>query len=170
MVLNRSAIIFLLSAALVWFAAPEGARAQATPEPIAPAPSPLPVVPGFAPPAPQAPSAATAPAIPQAQRPLDLVATITMANGTAETFSREIDTMEIITLPDGRIEMVHLVLVSGGERNTHVWYNYSRVAKLSYRFITVEGRNRVKIRIIQPSVPSREPTERLDPLGPADYR
>jgi hypothetical protein len=155
MVLNRSAIIILLSAALVWFAAPESARAQVAPEPAAPVPSPL------TPPA---------PAIPQIQRPLDLVATITMANGTAETFSREIDIMEIITLPDGRIEMVHLVLVSGGERNTHVWYNYSRVAKLSYRFITVEGRNRVKIRIVQPSVPTRELNERLDPLGPGDYR
>lgn len=161
--LNRSAIIILLSAALVWFVVPEGARAQVVPESAVPAPQP--VVPGFPPLTPQA-----TPAIPQVQRPLDLVATITMANGTAETFSREIDTMEIITLPDGRIEMVHLVLVSGGERNTHVWYNYSRVAKLSYRFITVEGRNRVKIRIVQPSIPSREPTERLDPLGPGDYR
>ena len=119
-------------------------------------------------------AAAAAPApmvrLPQAQRPLDLVVTVTMGNGTAETFSREIDTMEIVTLPSGRVDTIHLILVFGGERNTHVWYNYSSVAKLSYRFVTREGRDKVKVRIVQPSKPSRELTDRIDPLGPRDYR
>ena len=108
--------------------------------------------------------------LPQAQRPLDLVVTVTMGNGTAETFSREIDTMEIVTLPSGRVDTIHLILVFGGERNTHVWYNYSSVAKLSYRFVTREGRDKVKVRIVQPSKPSRELTDRIDPIGPRDYR
>ena len=107
---------------------------------------------------------------PQIQRPLNLVVTVTMRNGTSETFSREIESMEIVTAPSGRVEMVHLILVSEGERKTHVWYNYSNVAKLSYRLVTKEGRDRVKVRIIQKSQPSREPTDRLDPLSPQDYR
>ncbi len=106
----------------------------------------------------------------QRQRPLDLVVTVTMATGQIETFAREIDRMEIITLPDGRIEMVHLILVAGGERNTHIWYNYDRIVKLSYRFFTAEGRNRVSLRVLQGSASTRELTDRLEPLSPSEYR
>ena len=175
MILNRSVLYVLLVVFLGWVGFPASSDAQTSPE----RPSPIPGVPGITSPAPAPatprppiapPGAAPAVTFPQTQRPLDLVVTITMANGTAETFSREIDTMEIITLPDGRVEMIHLVLVSGGERNTHVWYNYSRVAKLGYRFVTMEGRNKVQMRIIQPSTPTRELTDRLEPLSPRDYR
>ena len=107
---------------------------------------------------------------PQIQRPLNLVVTVTMRNGMSETFSREIESMEIITAPSGRVEMVHFILVSDGERKTHVWYNYSNVAKLSYRLVTKEGRDRVKVRIVHKLQPSRELTDLLDPLSPQDYR
>ncbi|MDP6484064.1 MAG: hypothetical protein QGH70_09490, partial [Nitrospinota bacterium] len=106
----------------------------------------------------------------QRERPLDLVVTVTLATGQIETFAREIDRMEIVTLPDGRIEMVHLILVAGGERNTHIWYNYDRIAKLSYRFLTAGGRNRVSLRVIQGSASTRELTDRLEPLSPGEYR
>lgn len=109
-------------------------------------------------------------ALPRTQRPLDIVVTVTMANGKSETFAHEIDRMEIITQPGGRLEMVHLVLVAGGERNTHVWYNFSEVAKLSYRFVTAEGKSRVKVRVIQSAPPLPPFTERLEPLGPGAYR
>ena len=107
---------------------------------------------------------------PRAQRTLDLVVTITMATGKAETFAREVDRLEIITFPDGRIDMVHLLLIAGGERNTHVWYNFSQVAKLSYRFVTPEGRSRVQVRMIQPSAPVQEAIDRLEPLRPRDFQ
>ena len=152
---------------------PRESAAQAGPGVQAPRPAPR-SAPSrtIAPVAPAPWLAAPAPMVrlPQAQRPLDLVVTVTMGNGTAETFSREIDTMEIVTLPSGRVDTIHLILVFGGERNTHVWYNYSSVAKLSYRFVTREGRDKVKVRIVQPSKPSRELTDRIDPIGPRDYR
>lgn len=107
---------------------------------------------------------------PESQRPLDLVVSITMSTGKVETFHRQIDEMEIITQPDGRITMIHLVLVAGGERNTHIWYNYARVAKLSYRFVTAEGKKKVKIRVLSPSIPTRSLTDRLEPLSPEEYR
>jgi len=171
MILNRSLLYVLLVVFFGWVGFPVSSDAQTSPEPL----SPIPGVPGItSPAAPRPPispqGAAPAVTLPQTQRPLDLVVTITMANGTAETFSREIDSMEIITLPDGRVEMIHLVLVSGGERNTHVWYNYSRVAKLGYRIVTMEGRNKIRMRIVQPSAPTRELTDRLEPLSPRDYR
>jgi hypothetical protein len=171
MIFNRSALIGLIAVFFVWAGLAGGLAAQTTPEP----PAQLPAVPGItAPPAPlgltPAPGAVPQVTLPPTQRPLDLVVTITMANGTSETFSREIHLMEVITLPDGRIEMVHLVLVSGGERNTHVWYNYSRVAKLGYRFITGEGRNKVHMRVVHPTAPTRELTDQVEPLSPRDFR
>jgi hypothetical protein len=110
------------------------------------------------------------PPIPRAQRTLDLVVTVTMGTGKSETFAREVDRLEIITFPDGRIDMVHLVLIAAGERNTHVWYNFSQVAKLSYRFVTPEGRDRVHVRVIQPSESKRSLIEPLEPLSPREFR
>ncbi len=126
-----------------------------------------PVVPGVSPPTGEILPATV---IPRTLRTLDLVVTITMSTGKSETFAREVDRLEIITFRDGRIAMVHLVIVAGGERNTHVWYNFSRIAKLSYRFVTPEGRNRVQVRVIQPSVPTQDIGERLEPLSPREFR
>lgn len=128
--------------------------------PVAAPPAAMPAQPGMAPMAPAAP-----------QRPLDLIATITLATGKAETFGREIDRLEIITRPGGAIEMVHLILaVAGGGRDTHVWYNYAQVAKLSYRFVSAEGRSKVYVRPLQASPTTRELTDRLEPLSPREFR
>lgn len=130
--------------------------------------------PPFSPSAPSISQSTSEPSKPaassRAQRTLDLVVTITMATGKAETFAREVDRLEIITFPDGRIDMVHLLLIAGGERNTHVWYNFSQVAKLSYRFVTPEGRSRVQVRVIQHSAPVQESIDRLEPLSPRDFQ
>ena len=157
MSLKKAIIPVSLAAAMVLGAGAQSAWAQAPAEP---------------PPVPQAqPAPPLSPlTFQQRQRPLDLVVTVTMATGQIETFAREIDRMEIVTLPDGRIEMVHLILVAGGERNTHIWYNYDRIAKLSYRFFTAEGRSRVSLRVIQGSASTRELTDRLEPLSPSEYR
>ena len=130
-------------------------------------------VPGQSPPAALAPAAMPlqAPLTPaQPQRPLDLIVTITLATGKSETFAREIDRLEVITRSGGAVEMIHLLLVTGGERNTHVWYNYSQVAKLSYRFVTPEGKAKVYVRPLQASPTTRELTDRLEPLSPREFR
>lgn len=163
MILSRSAK-FVLLAVLVLAIYPMGLWAQT---PRGPA-SLLPAIPGITAPATSAPPPAIT--LPQTQRPIDLVVTVTLSSGKSETFSREIDIMEIVLLPDGRINMVHLVLVSGGERNTHIWYNYSGVSKFSYRYVTVEGKSKIRMRIIQPSGLNRGLTERFEPLGSKDFR
>lgn len=162
MILSRSAK-FVLPALLVLAVYPMSLLAQTPTEPTPP----LPAIPGITAPAAPAPSPAIT--MPQTQRPIDLVVTVTLSNGTSETFSREIDVMEIVLLPDGRIDMVHLVLVSGGERNTHIWYNYSGISKFSYRYATVEGKSKIRMRIVQPAAPTRDLTERFEPLGPSDF-
>jgi len=156
------------------------AEAQSlTPPPLTP-PEAQPATPGAVPGQPQAAPALAppAPAMPQQapltptepQRPLDLIVTITLATGKAETFARKIDRLEIVTGSGGAVEMVHLLLVTGGERNTHVWYNYSQVAKLSYRFVTPEGKAKVYVRPLQASPTTRELTDRLEPLSPREFR
>ena len=157
-----------------------GAQAQSlTPPPLTP-PEAQPASPGVVPVQPQAAPALSppAPAMPpqaplapaQPQRPLDLIVTITLATGKSETFAREIDRLELITRSDGAIEMIHLLLVTGGERNTHVWYNYGQVAKLSYRFVTPEGKAKVYVRPLQASPTTRELTDQLEPLSPREFR
>ena len=157
-----------------------GAQAQSlTPPPLTP-PEAQPASPGVVPVQPQAAPALSppAPAMPQQapltpaepQRPLDLIVTITLATGKSETFAREIDRLELITRSDGAVEMIHLLLVTGGERNTHVWYNYSQVAKLSYRFVTPEGKAKVYVRPLQTSPTTRELTDQLEPLSPREFR
>ena len=163
---------------VVLFAA--GAQAQSlTPPPLTP-PEAQPASPGVVPVQPQAAPALSppAPAMPpqaplapaQPQRPLDLIVTITLATGKSETFAREIDRLEIITGSGGGVEMIHLLLVTGGERNTHVWYNYGQVAKLSYRFVTPEGKAKVYVRPLQASPTTRELTDQLEPLSPREFR
>ena len=157
-----------------------GAQAQSlTPPPLTP-PEAQPASPGVVPGQPQAAPALSppAPAMPpqaplapaQPQRPLDLIVTITLATGKSETFAREIDRLELITRSDGAVEMIHLLLVTGGERNTHVWYNYGQVAKLSYRFVTPEGKAKVYVRPLQASPTTRELTDQLEPLSPREFR
>ena len=156
------------------------AQAQSlTPPPLTP-PEAQPASPGVVPGQPQASPALPppAPAMPQQaplapaqpQRPLDLIVTITLATGKSETFAREIDRLELITRSGGAVEMIHLLLVTGGERNTHVWYNYSQVAKLSYRFVTPEGKAKVYVRPLQASPTTRELTDQLEPLSPREFR
>ena len=157
-----------------------GAQAQSlTPPPLTP-PEAQPASPGVVPVQPQAAPALSppAPAMPpqaplapaQPQRPLDLIVTITLATGKSETFAREIDRLELITRSDGAVEMIHLLLVTGGERNTHVWYNYGQVAKLSYRFVTPEGKAKVYVRPLKASPTTRELTDQLEPLSPREFR
>ena len=158
-----------------------GAQAQSlTPPPLAP-PEAQPAPPGTVPvqPPPAAPTLAPpvpamqqqAPLTPaEPQRPLDLIVTVTLATGKAETFAREIDRLEIVTGPGGEIEMIHLLLVTGGERNTHVWYNYGQVAKLSYRFVTPEGKAKVYVRPLKASPTTRDLSDRLEPLSPREFR
>ena len=154
------------------------AQAQSlTPPPLTP-PEAQPASPGVVPGQPQAAPALSPPAMPpqaplapaQPQRPLDLIVTITLATGKSETFAREIDRLELITRSGGAVEMIHLLLVTGGERNTHVWYNYGQVAKLSYRFVTPEGKAKVYVRPLQASPATRELTDQLEPLSPREFR
>ena len=101
---------------------------------------------------------------------LDLVVTITMPSGKLETFGSEIEKMEIISHEDGEIDMIHLILAGNESGKTHIWYNYDLISKLSYKFLTERGREKVFVKILQPSPLNKELKTPINPLDPKEYR
>ncbi len=101
---------------------------------------------------------------------LHLVVTITMPSGKLETFGSEIEKMEIISHEDGEIDMIHLILGGNESGKTHVWYNYDLISKLSYKFLTERGREKIFVKILQPSPLNKELKTPINPLDPKEYR
>ena len=101
---------------------------------------------------------------------LHLVVTITMPSGKLETFGSEIEKMEIISHEDGEIDMIHLILAGNESGKTHIWYNYDLISKLSYKFLTERGREKVFVKILQPSPLNKELKTPINPLDPKEYR
>lgn len=79
----------------------------------------------------------------------DIEVTVRHASGAVEVFGKEVASMDIIVDNTGRIQMVHLVLVGGAEKDTHVWYNYANLTALKYRFLHITGKGKVQIKQIQ---------------------
>ena len=78
--------------------------------------------------------------------PADLLVEIRHLDGSIEKFSREVAGLEIIVAPDSSIQYIHLILVSGSEKDTHAWYNYNQLAEFRYRFAAITGKGKVKIK------------------------
>lgn len=81
-----------------------------------------------------------------ASLPTDLVVEIRHLDGTVEKFGREVALMEIILGPASTIQYVHLILVTGAEKDTHAWYNYEQIAGFRYQFTAITGKGKVKIK------------------------
>jgi len=76
----------------------------------------------------------------------DIQVTVVMSNGTERTYGPEVRQLQLVMSPDGRIDVVHLVLASGGEdTDTHVWFNFSALAGISYRYLSITGRAKVSV-------------------------
>lgn len=78
--------------------------------------------------------------------PTDLVVTIRHLDGTVERFGQEIASMDIVVAPDSSIRYVHLVLVTGAEKDTHAWYNYDQIAGFRYQFTSITGKGKVRVK------------------------
>lgn len=79
----------------------------------------------------------------------DIEVTVRHIDGKAEVFGKEVAQLEIIVDETGRMHMVHMVLVSGSEKDTHLWYNYANLASLKYRFLHITGKGKVHVRQLQ---------------------
>ena len=79
----------------------------------------------------------------------DIEVTVRHIDGKVETFGKEVAELEIIVDESGRMHMVHMVLVSGTEKDTHLWLNYANLASLKYRFLHITGKGKVRVRQLQ---------------------
>ena len=99
------------------------------------------------------PPSVTTPAVTDPPPPVEesnIVVTIRHMNGEKETFSKEVDSMDLVFEPTGRLNAVHLILMTHGEKDTHRWYLLQNLAAFSYRFLSVAGKGKVRLRVTQP--------------------
>ena len=101
--------------------------------------------------------------------PEDIALTLTHRAGNVETFGRELIQMEFITQLDGSIRYLHLVLVTGEEKDTHAWYNFDNLTAVRYQFKAMSGKAKVRFRELKPfEMKNRE--EVLPPLQLDDFK
>ena len=116
------------------------------------------------------PPVAEKPAKP-AEDDANIVITLRHMNGEKEVYSREVDSMDLIFDPIGKLTQLHLTLITNGEKDTHRWYSVANLASFSYRFINVAGKGKVRLQVLQSIDADKSDTHpSLPAILPKDYR
>ena len=89
-------------------------------------------------------------------------------NGDKEVYSRDVDSMDLVFDPSGKLSQIHLILITNGEKDTHRWYMADNLASFSYRFLNVAGKGKVRLRIVQPR--GKDIGSDIPPVQSKDYR
>lgn len=102
----------------------------------------------------------------------DIEITVRHVNGTVEIFGKEVASMDVIVAPDGHVVQVHLILVSGTEKDTHLWLNYANLASLRYRFLQITGKGKVHIKQLRSYDVQQNPGEKskVSTVEPDDFK
>jgi len=102
----------------------------------------------------------------------DLTVTVRHLDGQVDAYGSELTSLDIVVDSAGHPQYVHCVLVSGQERDTHVWYNFRNVASLRYRFHTITGKAKVSLKQVKPLDVQPKPglPRKIEPLGVDDYK
>lgn len=79
----------------------------------------------------------------------DIEVTVRHTDGSIEKFGKEVASLDIVVDEYGRIQMVHMIVVGGTEKDTHVWYNFANVAGLKYRFLQITGKGKVRVKQVK---------------------
>lgn len=154
------------------------ALAQATPPKKAAAPTPAKTPPAAPPATGQSwdTPVFTAPPTPPPEIKVDedasIIVTLRHLNGEVEHFSRSLDSMDLVFEPSGKLAVVHLILITGTEKDAHRWYQVQNLAYFSYRFLNLAGRGKVRLKLQQPFTPDKDdaPANVMPVLAPRDYR
>jgi len=109
-----------------------------------------------------------------------IVVKVRYPNGDREEYRRELDSMELVFDETGRLSLIHLVLFSGPEKDTHKWLQFQNLSNFAYRFCNVSGKGKVRLSVLQPfyregGAPVQEQGKglsapELPPVTPKDYR
>jgi hypothetical protein len=110
---------------------------------------------------------------PAASSKKDLEVTIILATGAEVTYRKQVRRFEIILDASGRVHSLHLVLAMSGEKDTHAWYNFDRIAGFRHRYHHITGRAKVRVRRLYGYPPrdgkNLQKTE-IEALKPDDFR
>lgn len=108
-----------------------------------------------------------------ANRPAsDLTVVIRHLNGDTDTYAGELTDLDLVVDPTGRLQYIHCVLVSGTERDTHVWYNFENVSSVKYRFHAITGKAKVSVKQLASPTVKEKPglPAKIDRLDVEDYK
>ena len=76
----------------------------------------------------------------------DIEVVIRHVDGSEERFGENVAQLDLVVGPNAQIEYVHMILVTGQEKDTHAWYNYRNLAGLTYRVLAITGKGKVKVK------------------------
>ena len=93
-------------------------------------------------------------------------------NGEVEHFSKSLDSMDLIFEPGGKLATVHLILITGTEKDAHRWYTVQNLAYFSYRFLNLAGKGKVRLKVLQPFERDKDEAapQPMPAIAPRDYR
>lgn len=99
----------------------------------------------------------------------DVKVTIVTASGKT-VYSKKLISFEILVDPNGMIRMLHVVYISGKEKDSHSWYNFDNVENFSYRYYSIRGKGRIKVKRITGPLIREEDKDAVPSLRYEDYR
>lgn len=76
----------------------------------------------------------------------DIEVVIRHVDGSEERFGENVAQLDLVVGPGAQIQYVHMILLTGQEKDTHAWYNYRNLAGLTYRFLAITGKGKVKVK------------------------
>jgi hypothetical protein len=164
-------VVAALCVASVAFAQAAPAKKAGTPAPAAKKAEPPPSGQSW-----DTPAFATPPTPPpeiKVDEDASIIVTLRHLNGEVEHFSRSLDSMDLIFEPNGKMTMVHLILITGTEKDAHRWYQVQNLAYFSYRFLNLAGKGKVRLKMLAPFTPDKDdstPQNALPSLSARDYR
>ena len=101
--------------------------------------------------------------------PGDIKVKIVTPAGT-DVYTRNLVSLDILVDPSGLVRMLHVIHISGTEKDTHTWYNFANIHLLSYQYYAITGKGKVRIKQIAGPAPSAEDKDAVPPLRYEEYR
>lgn len=96
------------------------------------------------------------------------------AGGEVETFSKEVEAVDLILDSTGQIYAAHLILSAAKDRDSHRWLFVRNLASLTYRYGSVGAKGKVRLKrlaeIKGDPAPTPAPEGTVISIDPRDYR
>ena len=118
---------------------------------------------------PAAPQEAAAPAVAPRTGTEDVLVKVVTPSGT-DVYSKDLVFLDILVDDSGVIRMLHVIHISGTEKDTHSWYNFANVEKVTYQYFSITGKSKVRVKQVSGPIASKEDKDAIPPLRYEEYR